>query len=179
MRNTVKVYPNIQNVARYELAARKHRLAELGMVPVRQLGQGSVFESLREYVPGDDPSRIAWKATARRGRLITRNYEAERSQNVLLVIDCGRLMTTEINGLTRLDYAINASILLAHVAKRQGDYIGLLAFSDRIETYLPPIKAAPRLRESTKPCTGWSRVSASRTTSRHVTFWDCDTGSDR
>ncbi len=136
----VKVYPNVASLARYELAVHRHRLSEFGLTAARQRGKGLLFESLRDYVPGDDLADIAWKATARRGRLITRNFETDRSQNVLLVIDCGRLMTTQVDNLSRLDYAINAALLLTYVAMKQGDYIGLVAFSDRIESYVPPLK---------------------------------------
>lgn len=138
--DAVKVYPNVANLARYELAARRHRMAEIGVTPVRLRGRGSMFESLRDYVPGDDLADVAWKASARHGRLITRNYETERSQNVLVVLDCGRLMVPQVDHLTRLDCAINASLLLSYVAMKQGDYIGLVAFSDRIEAYVPPVK---------------------------------------
>jgi len=137
---SVKVYPNVASLARYELAVHRHRLTEFGVTAARQRGKGMMFESLREYVPGDDIGDIAWKATARRGRPIIRNYETDRSQNVLLVIDCGRLMTTQVENVSRLDYAINASILLTYVAMKQGDYIGMVAFSDRIESYVPPLK---------------------------------------
>jgi len=139
-RDAVKVYPNVANLARYELAAQRHRRTEIGLMPVRLRGRGGMFESLREYVAGDDLADVAWKASARHGRLITRNYETERSQNVLVVLDCGRLMVPEVDGLSRLDCAINASLLLSYVAMKQGDYIGLVAFSDRIEAYVPPVK---------------------------------------
>jgi uncharacterized protein (DUF58 family) len=142
----LKVYPNVKGLVRHELAARRHRLSEIGLMPVRRRGAGTTFESLREYVPGDDPSEIAWKATARRGRLITRTWEMERSQNVVVVLDCGRLMTTKIDELTRLDHAINATLLLSYVTMKQGDYIGLLAFSDRIESYVPPMRGHAALR---------------------------------
>lgn len=141
----VRVYPNVLGLARHELAARKHRLAELGLTPKALRGEGKDFESLRDYVPGDNPIDIAWKATARRGRIITRNYQAERSQNVLVVLDCGRLMTTEVAGITRLDHAINAALLLSYVTVKQGDYIGLLAFSNDVETYLPPVRGRAAL----------------------------------
>jgi uncharacterized protein (DUF58 family) len=139
-RDAVKVYPNVANLTRYELAAQRHRMADIGLTHVRLRGRGSMFESLRDYVPGDDPADVAWKASARHGRLITRNYETERSQNVLVVLDCGRLMVPQVDHLSRLDYAINASLLLSYVAMKQGDYIGLVAFSDRIEAYVPPVK---------------------------------------
>jgi uncharacterized protein (DUF58 family) len=151
VRTAVKVYPNVASLARYELAAQRHRLAEIGLMPVRLRGRGSMFESLREYVRGDDLADIAWKATARHGRLITRNYETERSQDVLVVLDCGRLMVPQVDQLSRLDYAINASLLLSYVAMKQGDYIGLVAFSDRIEAYVPAVKgraAMARMNEA-------------------------------
>lgn len=150
--DAVKVYPNAAALARYELAAQRRRLGDLGLISTRQLGRGGVFESLREYVPGDDLADVAWKTTAKRGHLITRNFEADRSQNILLVLDCGRLMTSQMaEGLTRLDHAINACLLLTHVAVKQGDYVGLVAFSDRIESYMPLRKgraALGRMNES-------------------------------
>jgi uncharacterized protein (DUF58 family) len=147
----VKVYPDVASLARYELAAQRHRLMEMGLKAVRQRGQGSLFEGLREYVSGDDLADVAWKATARHGRMITRTYETERSQNVLIVLDCGRLMTAQVDRLSRLDYAINASLLLTYVAMKQGDYVGMVAFSDRIEGYVPPVKgraAMSRMNEA-------------------------------
>ncbi|MGO8749683.1 MAG: DUF58 domain-containing protein [Thermoguttaceae bacterium] len=144
-RDAVKVYPNVTNLARYEIAAQRHRRTEVGLMPVRLRGRGSMFESLREYVRGDDLADVAWKASARHGRLITRNYETERSQNVLVVLDCGRLMVPQVDELSRLDCAINASLLLSYVAMKQGDYIGLVAFSDRIEAYVPPVKGRAAL----------------------------------
>lgn len=136
----VKVYPNVANLSRYDLAVQRQKLAQLGMVSTRFLGKGSLFESLREYVPGDDLGDVAWKATSRRGKMLVRNYESEKSQNLLVLIDCGRLMTAEIDDLSRLDYAINASLLLTYVAMKQGDRIGMIAFSNEIESYLPPLK---------------------------------------
>jgi uncharacterized protein (DUF58 family) len=144
-RDEIKVYPNVSSLARYELAAMRHRTAEVGLAPVKRRGRGRVFESLRDYVPGDDPADAAWKATARHGRLMTRNFETERSQNILIVLDCGRLMLPQIDQLSRLDHAINASVLLSYVAMKQGDYIGLVAFSDKVESYVPPIKGRAAL----------------------------------
>ncbi len=137
---SVKVYPNVANLSRYELALHRHRLSEMGLTAARQRGKGMLFESLRDYVPGDDLADIAWKATARRGRPITRNFETDRSQNVLVVVDCGRLMTTLVENVSRLDHAVNATLLLTYVAVKQGDYIGMVAFSDRIESYVPPVR---------------------------------------
>ena len=145
VRDSVKVYPNVASLARYELAAERHRRTEIGMMPLHLRGRGGMFESLRDYVPGDDLADAAWKATARHGRLMMRNYETERNQNVLVVLDCGRLMVPQIDQLSRLDHAINATLLLSYVAMKQGDSIGMVAFSDRIESYVPPMKGRAAL----------------------------------
>ncbi len=136
----IRVYPNVMAVGRYQSLIRRSRLREMGIATVRQRGQGTEFESLREYIPGDDPIKIDWKATARRGKLISRNYQAERSQTIMLCLDAGRMMTTEIDGLSRFDHAVNSALLLAHVALSHGDGVGLVVFSDSIERYLPPRK---------------------------------------
>jgi uncharacterized protein (DUF58 family) len=134
----VKVYPNLLEIRKYDLLARRGRLQEAGLRASRRFGTGTEFESLREYQPDDDYRRINWKATARRGRPMTAEFETERSQNVLAVLDAGRLMATEVGGLTKLDHALNTSLLLAYVAGLRGDRVGLLAFSDRVLAYLPP-----------------------------------------
>lgn len=135
---SVKVYPNLLDVRRYELLARRGQLAEIGLRNVRVLGRGTEFERLRDYQPDDDYRRINWKATARRGRPVSVEYETERSQNVVLMLDAGRLMATPIGPLAKLDYAVNTALMLAYVAARLGDNVGLLAFADRVDTYLPP-----------------------------------------
>ncbi len=147
----LRVYPNVMAVGRYQSLIRRSRLREMGIATVRQRGQGTEFESLREYIPGDDPAKIDWKATARRGKLISRNYQAERSQTIMLCLDAGRMMTTQIDGLSRFDHAVNSALLLAHVALSHGDGVGLVVFSDGIERYLPPRKGhatLPRIVEA-------------------------------
>jgi uncharacterized protein (DUF58 family) len=137
-RDEVRVYPNLLDVARYHLLAHHRRLQEFGLKAVTLAGEGTEFESLREYRPGDPLPHIDWKATAKRHQPITKAFQAERSQTVLLVLDVGRRMSVMLNGLSRLDYSINAALMLAQVAVRQGDRVGLLAFSDRIDAYVPP-----------------------------------------
>lgn len=105
---------------------------------MRFKGQGREFESLREFVNGDEIHHISWPATARRGKLITREYTVERSQNVMVMLDTGRLMTARIGELTKLDHAINAALSIAYVALAGGDNVGLLTFGRRVRTYLPP-----------------------------------------
>jgi uncharacterized protein (DUF58 family) len=136
----VHVYPDIQAVNRYALLARKGTLYEIGVKAARYAGAGTEFESLREYQPGDDYRDVDWKATARRGKPITRRFEAERSQTMVLAVDAGRLMTPRVTGLTKLDRAINAALLLAYLGAQADDYVGLLVFGRDVQRYLPPRK---------------------------------------
>lgn len=141
----VQVFPNLVNIKRYELLLRRGLSYEQGLAALRQIGYGWEFESLRHYTDGDDLSRVDWKATARTANLIVRNYEAERRQSVLIAIDVGRATAGEFEGLSRLDYLVNAAQMLAYVVLRQGDWFSLIAFSDRIESYLPPVRQLANL----------------------------------
>jgi uncharacterized protein (DUF58 family) len=136
----VKVYPNLMETAKFTLLARRGRLQQVGIRAARLMGTGREFESLREYQPDDEYRRIDWKATARRGKLISRQYEVERSQNVVLVLDVGRTMLAEIDGIAKMDYAVNAALLLAYVATLSDDKVGLLVFADTVQTWIPPRK---------------------------------------
>ena len=133
-----RVYPDIKAVNRYELLARRGRLLELGIRAARYRGRGTEFESLRAYVPDDDPRHINWKATARHRHLITSQFQSERSQNLLLVLDAGRMMAGRVGEMTKLDHAINAVLMSAYVGTAMGDRVGLLAFAQDIRAYLPP-----------------------------------------
>ena len=135
----IDVFPNLVDLKRYELLLRRGHSYE-GMARLRQIGPGSEFESLRPGGYSDDSSRIDWKATAKYSRLIVRNFQPERQQSVLLAIDCGRATAGEFAGMTRLDYFVNAAMMFAYVALRQGDWFSLVAFSDKIESYLPPVR---------------------------------------
>lgn len=134
----VKVYPNLLEVRKYELLARRDQLYEAGLKHVRRLGVGSEFERLREYTPDDDYRRIYWPATARRHRPIVMDYETERSQTVIVALDAGRLMTSPIGPLAKLDYAVNTALLLSYIATLRGDRVGIIAFADNVLTYLAP-----------------------------------------
>lgn len=135
-RNFVKVYPDIQAVRAFELMAMKDRDVA-GIKASRRRGGESEFERLREYRRGDEFRSIDWKATARNNKLIAREYQLERNQNVLFLLDAGRLMTAEAMGLSLFDHALNATLMLSHVAARAGDQIGLLAFSNEVKSYAP------------------------------------------
>jgi uncharacterized protein (DUF58 family) len=145
----LRVVPGVNEVKRYRLLGLRNRLRDAGFRNVRQRGEGGQFESLREYVRGDDPRSLDWKASARRGGLIVRQYQIERRQNVMLCIDAGRLMTQKVGDRERLDYALTAALLLADVAGVHDDAVGLLVFSDRVHAYLPPARnSMARLSEA-------------------------------
>ncbi|MCE5237961.1 DUF58 domain-containing protein [bacterium] len=136
----VAVYPNLLEVRRYQLLARSDRLRQAGFRLTRRLGQGTEFESLREYSPDDEFRSIDWKATARRHRPVSRQYETERSQTVVIMVDAGRMMSTLVGDLSRLDYALNAALMFAYVAVERDDAVGLIAFADDVKAFVPPRK---------------------------------------
>ena len=134
----VKVYPNLLDIRRYDLLLQKNRLQEIGLRNARLFGQGTEFERLRDYVSDDDFRRINWKATARRHSPVTVEYQTERSQNIVLAIDVGRMMQSPIRRIAKLDYIINAVLLFGYVATGLGDKIGLMTFADTASHYLSP-----------------------------------------
>jgi uncharacterized protein (DUF58 family) len=136
----VRVYPNFRALAKYTLLATDNRLSQIGVLQVRRRGEGTEFHQLREYRQGDPQRAIDWKATARTARLIAREYEEEKDQRVLLVIDCGRRMASKDDELSHFDHTLNAALLLSHVALRQGDAVGMLTMGG-IHRYLEPRKS--------------------------------------
>lgn len=137
----VKVYPNFAAVTRYALLATDHRLSRMGIRLRQRRGEGLDFHQLREYRTGDMLRQIDWKATSRLKKLTSREYQDERDQQVVFMIDCGRRMHAKDGELSHFDHALNAVLLLAYVALRQGDTVGLIAFGGR-PCYLPPRKGA-------------------------------------
>ena len=127
--SSVRVYPNFRALAKYTLLATDNRLSQIGVLQVRRRGEGMEFHQLREYRQGDSQRAIDWKATSRTQRLIAREYEEEKDQRVMLVIDCGRRMASKDDELSHFDHALNAALLLAHVALRQGDAVGLMTMA--------------------------------------------------
>ncbi len=134
----VKVFPNLLDVRRYDLLLRRNRLQEMGLRHSRMFGEGTEFERMREYLPDDEFRRINWKASARRHRPVTMEYQTERSQNVIAVIDCGRMMQSPVAEIAKLDYVVNASLFLAYVATGKGDRVGMMTFADSVMHYLSP-----------------------------------------
>ncbi|WP_298867402.1 DUF58 domain-containing protein [uncultured Gimesia sp.] len=143
----VRIYPDIKAVRGVELLARRNRLAETGIKLSRLRGRGTEFDRLREYRRGDEFRSIDWKATSRHQELISREYVIEKNQNIIFLIDCGRSMCNEEGGVTHFDRALNAAILLSYVALRQGDTISLMACSNKVERWVPPIRGAGSIQK--------------------------------
>lgn len=143
----VIVYPSLKMAALRALPAQTQRRRDAGFRNIRRIGEGRLFESIKEWVPGDEMRTIDWKATARRGKLMSRQYEDERRQQVMMVIDAGRLLTAEIDGRPRLEAAIDAALDLAHSAVQHDDNIGLLVFADEILQFVPPTRGRRALRQ--------------------------------
>ena len=134
----VKVYPNMRRAREAELKALGARSLVSSHRKTSWRGEGREFESLRDYVRGDELRHISWSATARRGKLTTRQYQIERDQTILIAIDGGRLMTARIEQETKLDSAVHAALALMSAAARAGDNAGLLVFGRKIKSFLPP-----------------------------------------
>lgn len=135
---TIKVYPNMRRAREAELKALGARSVVSSHRKTSWRGEGREFESMRDYVRGDELRHVSWTATARRGKLTTRQYQIERDQTVLVAIDAGRLMTARIERETKLDSAVHATLALFSAARRAGDNAGLVVFGRKIRTFLPP-----------------------------------------
>ena len=133
---TVKVYPSYIQMRKYHLQAVASQWQEAGVKRMRRLGHSMEFEQIKEYVRGDDYRTINWKATARKGDLMVNNFTDERSQQVYCLINKGRVMKMPFEGMTLLDYAINASLVLSSVALQKQDKAGLIAFGQNIDAFL-------------------------------------------
>lgn len=132
----VPVYPSYIQMRKYELLAISNRLTETGIKKIRRIGQNMEFELIKEYVSGDDFRTINWRATARKNHLMVNHYQDERSQQIYSLIDKGRVMQMPFNGLSLLDYAINASLVISNIAIKKSDKAGLITFQDKIGSML-------------------------------------------
>ncbi len=141
----VKVYPNMRRAREMELKALgAQSFLAIQRKSVRR-GEGREFESMRDYVRGDELRHISWTATARRSKLITRQYQIERDQTIIIALDAGRLMTGRISDETKFDTAIHASLAMMSACARAGDNCGLMVFGRRVKKYLPPKKGVEHL----------------------------------
>ncbi len=141
----VPVYPSYIQMRKYELMAISNRLTETGIKKIRRIGQNMEFELIKEYVSGDDFRTINWKATARKNHLMVNHFQDERSQQVYSIIDKGRVMQMPFNGLSLLDYAINASLVISNIAIKKSDKAGLVTFQNRIGSMVVASKQSKQM----------------------------------
>ncbi|MBW3600570.1 MAG: DUF58 domain-containing protein, partial [Planctomycetes bacterium] len=137
-RTVIHVYPDMKQLSEFAVLARTNRLSLMGVRRTRRVGQDNEFERLRDYTRDDNYRHIDWRTTARRSKLTVKDFQTSQSQRLMFLIDCGRMMTNEAAGLSLLDHAFNAMLMLSFVALRQGDSVGLTCFSDRIHSFTPP-----------------------------------------
>ncbi|WP_167856537.1 DUF58 domain-containing protein [Hymenobacter metallicola] len=148
----VPVYPSFLQMRQYELLAISNRLTEAGVKRIRRVGHSMEFEQIRPYVPGDDPRTINWKATARRAgtgtdTLVVNHFQDERAQQVYCLIDKGRVMRMPFEGLSLLDYAINATLVVSNIALLKHDKAGLITFADRLSAIVPAERRAGHMQK--------------------------------
>jgi uncharacterized protein (DUF58 family) len=148
----IRIYPELRTAEDQQLFLAKSRRIDLQLRQLRQRGLGREFESLREYRPGDDLRDLCWTASARRGDLVTRQYQAERSQSVWIVLDTGRLLRARVsdaksNRYTKLDYACSTAVALAQLALYSGDRVGLLGYGRSIQQQVLPGRGAGHMRQ--------------------------------
>lgn len=136
----VIVYPSFMQMRKFQLLGVANQLNEKGEHRLRKIGASSEFEQIKEYVRGDDYRTVNWKATARKNSLMVNTFVDERSQSIICMIDKGRNMRSPFNGMTLMDYAINASLVLSNVALQKQDKAGIITFAEKIGNYIPPDK---------------------------------------
>ncbi len=134
----IHVYPDLRQISQYELLARTQRLHQLGFRKTRRIGLDNDFERLRDYTPDDQYKFIDWKATARRNKLIVKDFQMNRSQRIIFMIDSGRMMMNQVKGLSFLDYAFNSMLMLSYIALKQGDEVGFICFSEEVRQFIVP-----------------------------------------
>lgn len=143
---TIRVYPNLDEAKSHAMYMVRSRQIEMQKRYTRVRGAGRDFESLREYRDGDELRNVCWTASARRGKLVTKTFQVERSQTIWLVLDCGRLMRTRVGSISKLDSAVNTALTLAEVALGGGDRVGLLAYGRAIQQRILPGRGGAHLR---------------------------------
>lgn len=143
----IKVYPSYLMLNKYELLAISNNLSDVGIKKIRRAGNNTEFEQIKDYVSGDDYRTINWKATARRNKLMVNVYTDEKSQQVINVIDKGRVMQQAFNGMTLLDYAINASLVLSHIAMHKEDKAGVITFEKQFDSFVRPERSKTHMQE--------------------------------
>ena len=143
----VAVYPSYLMLNRYELLAISNNLTEMGIKRIRRVGNNTEFEQIKSYVQGDDYRHINWQASARTHQLMVNVYTDERSQQIINVIDKGRIMQQAFDGMTILDYAINASLVLSYVALHRDDKAGIITFAEKLGDFVKPDRGPSQIND--------------------------------
>lgn len=143
--NSVKVYPNYAPVIEYALLSTENHLSMMGILKRRRRGQGMDFHQLREFREGDSMKQVDWKASSRMRKLIAREYQDERDQQIVVMMDCGHRMLAQDGELSHFDHSLNALLLLSYVALRQGDSVGVSTFSSDERRWIKPIKGVANI----------------------------------
>lgn len=143
----VPTYPSYIQLKKYDLIAFSNNLFQYGLKKIRRIGHTMEFEQIKEYVQGDDIRTINWKATAKRNQLMVNQFQDEKSQNVYMIIDKGRVMKMPFNGLSLLDYAINASLVLSNVILKKHDKAGMFTFSKKVENVVAAEKRQSQMQQ--------------------------------
>ena len=137
--HVTKVYPNYEPIVRYALLTMESTPEQMGIVMKNRVGMSKEFHQLRDYQLGDMLSQIDWKASSKQRSLISRDYQEQKDQSVIFLLDCGRRMRAIDDGIPQFDHCLNAMLLLSYVALRQGDHVGVLSFGGT-QRWLPPVK---------------------------------------
>jgi uncharacterized protein (DUF58 family) len=145
--NMVPTYPSYIQLRKYDLIAFSNNLFQYGIKKIRRIGHSMEFEQIKEYVPGDDIRTLNWKATAKKNSLMINQFQDEKSQSVYMVIDKGRVMKMPFNGLSLLDYAINATLVLSNIILKKQDKAGMFAFSKKVENRVFAEKRASQMQK--------------------------------
>ncbi len=141
----VAVYPSFLQLRKYEIAAFAQKSYQMGLKKMRRIGHTMEFEQIKEYVQGDDPRFINWKATARRNELMVNQYQDQKSQPIISIVDKGRAMKMPFENMTLLDYAINATLVISNIAIKKQDRAGVISFSNKMSGYLPADKRSNQM----------------------------------
>jgi len=145
LKDSVRVYPNYAPVIEYALLATENHLSMMGILKHRRRGQGMDFHQLREFREGDSIKQIDWKASSRMRKMIAREYQDERDQQIIVMMDCGHRMLAQDGQLSHFDHSLNALLLLSYVALRQGDSVGMSAFSHEERRWVKPVKGVTNI----------------------------------
>jgi uncharacterized protein (DUF58 family) len=143
----VPTYPSYIQLRKYDLIAFSNNLFQYGVKKIRRIGHTMEFEQIKEYVPGDDIRTLNWKATAKKNSLMVNQYQDEKSQNIYMAIDKGRVMKMPFNGMSLLDYAINATLVLSNVILKKQDKAGMFSFSKKVENRVVAEKRTSQMQK--------------------------------